>query len=108
MARSCGVSNVLSRPAPFDDILRAVQEELRSEPPAVTVPPRGEFTLDLLRLLTSTLSQNFRSVIPALAEVIEHDEEPLPAERGPDARETDAEAPRRPDGDAGSAAVKAG
>jgi len=69
LARSCGVVAVLGRPAPFDEILQAVRENLAAGPMDVLVPPRREFSLALLRLMTCTVSQKVRSVIPSLAEI---------------------------------------
>src|SRR5947209_2689816 len=65
LARACGVTHVLARPAEFDDILAAVNEALSTTPPPVPVTEDGTFQLELLGLLSRTLSQSLRTVIPA-------------------------------------------
>lgn len=67
LAEACGVSHVLSRPAPFEEILRVLEEALRTRVKEGVVPPEREFSLELLRMLSSKVSQSIWSVIPALA-----------------------------------------
>ena len=71
LAASCGVSHVLARPTSIEEILRAINESLATGPPEIALTADREFRLELLRLLSRTLSKNLRTVIPSLAEYIE-------------------------------------
>jgi CheY-like chemotaxis protein len=73
LAESCGVTHVLARPADFDEILRVVKESLSAVPPQVPRTGPREFHLELLALLSRTLSNSLRTVIPSLAEYFEEE-----------------------------------
>jgi len=84
LAEACGVVHVLARPAEFDEILRVVKEALGTVPPPVPRNEPTDFRLELLGLLSRTLSQNLRTVIPSLAEYFEEEgrcpDDPEPAD----------------------------
>ena len=67
LARSCGVTRVLSKQVSTEELSQAVKDALGSAPPGVTVPPWDKFTLDLLRLFSGTLVRHLKEVIPTLA-----------------------------------------
>lgn len=71
LAHSCGVNQVIARPASFEETLRAIEKTMREEPPTDAALTRPEFRLELLRVLTGALSDHLRTVIPSLAEVVE-------------------------------------
>ena len=84
LARSCGVSHVLPRPSTFEEVLRVTEEALRAAPPSADAPPRPEFRLELLRLLTSTVSKSFRTVIPLMGELADCDDPPGRSDGSPE------------------------
>ncbi len=95
LAESCGVTHVLARPAEFEEILRVVKEAIASAPLAVSKTSSQEFRLELLGLLSRTLSKSLRTVIPSLAEYFE-EEKNCPESKDsnpPSSPETAAEEP---------------
>ncbi|GAC1465617.1 MAG: hypothetical protein NVSMB9_05390 [Isosphaeraceae bacterium] len=75
LALSCGVSHIVSRPAPFEELSRVVADALQAGPASDSIAPRAEFRLELLRLLTSKLSQNLRTLLPSFVQLVEKEEE---------------------------------
>lgn len=75
LARSCGVTQVLARPLPFEEIAQAVQSAIRSAPPSVATPSRGEFSMEHLQLLSKKVTENLWSIIPSLADAVEKEPE---------------------------------
>ena len=57
LARTCGVFNVLTKPAEPEAVLRAVEAALGLSVPAESLPAPEEFDREHLRLLTDKLSQ---------------------------------------------------
>jgi PAS domain S-box-containing protein len=57
LARACGVSHVLTKPAEPEVVLRTVDAALGVAPAPAPSPPAEEFDRDHLRLLTDKLSQ---------------------------------------------------
>ena len=62
LARSCGVSDFLSKPCEPEDILRVVQRVLSLETPAPAEALTGEFESRHLELLTDKLTQKVRDL----------------------------------------------
>jgi two-component system cell cycle sensor histidine kinase/response regulator CckA len=69
LARACGVYQLLSRDSTVTEILQAVDEAFRAPEADVTVPPWAEFALRLLQLHTNMVTNQMKTVIPALAEL---------------------------------------
>ncbi|HET6406917.1 MAG TPA: response regulator [Chthoniobacteraceae bacterium] len=64
LANACGVTEILSKPADPDEILRVVGNLLGSEQRPVTSPPLDEFRWEHLQLLTAKLSQRAGQAVP--------------------------------------------
>ena len=58
LARTCGVSSVITKPSEPEAVLRAVEAALGLAPPAAPPPATGEFDREHMRLLMDKLSQN--------------------------------------------------
>ncbi len=58
LARDCGVSAVITKPAEPEDVLRAVESALDTTPSVAELPPPDEFDREHLRLLTDKISRN--------------------------------------------------
>lgn len=89
LAEACGVTHVLARPAEFEEILRVVNEALAADPPQIPRAGPREFHLELLGLLSRTLSKSLRTVIPSLAAYFE-EEVRCPDEKTPEPSAEDA------------------
>jgi two-component system cell cycle sensor histidine kinase/response regulator CckA len=76
MARRGGVSCVLSKSTPPDQLLAAIASTLDSPPPDVEPLSESEFNLEHLQLISGKLSESFRTVLAEMADLIGPDRAP--------------------------------
>jgi len=71
LARACGVTDIITKPAEPQQILDAVSRNLGTLPAPVAPPPLEEFRQKHMGLLLTKLSQKAESVVPRLDAMIE-------------------------------------
>jgi len=71
LARACGVTHIITKPAEPQHILDAVSRNLGTLPAPIAPPPLEEFRQKHLGLLLTKLSQKAESVVPRLDAMIE-------------------------------------
>ncbi len=62
LARACGVSQVLVKPCPADDILRAIDSSLAHTPALAPLSDAMQFDREHLRLMSDKLSENLEDL----------------------------------------------
>ena len=71
LARACGVTQIITKPAEPQDILDAVSRNLGTLPAPIAPPPLEDFRQKHLGLLLTKLSQKAESVVPRLDAMID-------------------------------------
>ena len=78
LARMCGVTQVLSKEATPDEIALALNRAIEAERPSAVAAPKDEFSVGLLKLVSSTLVDHLKSFVPSIVGNPGRQEPPAP------------------------------